>query len=230
MLVIAPTFSAVVPLKVELHAHTSDDPTDPIPHTSQELIDRAAELGYQALAITLHDKQVDLEPLRDHAARHGIVLIPGVERSIQAKHVLLLNFTRAAAEVKSFDDLAELKSREPHGLVVAPHPFYPLASCMRDLMDHHASAIDAVEYNGMYASGLNFNKAAVRWAAARGKPLVGNCDVHRLAQLGTTYSLVDAEPEPQSICDAIRAGHVEVRTTPLSWYRLVTILGDILVR
>src|ERR1051325_656837 len=44
-------------LKVELHTHTSDDPVDRIPHTVTQLIDRAAFLGYHALAITLHERQ-----------------------------------------------------------------------------------------------------------------------------------------------------------------------------
>ena len=33
-------------LKVELHAHTADDPLDAIPHTTVQLIDRAAEMAY----------------------------------------------------------------------------------------------------------------------------------------------------------------------------------------
>jgi len=49
-------------LKVEFHAHTSDDPADRIPHSTAELIDRAAALGYDAVAVTLHDRQLDLSP------------------------------------------------------------------------------------------------------------------------------------------------------------------------
>jgi hypothetical protein len=37
-------------IKVELHAHTSDDPADLIPYTTCKLIDRAAALGYGALS------------------------------------------------------------------------------------------------------------------------------------------------------------------------------------
>ena len=213
-------------LKVELHAHTSDDPVDIIPHSAADLVDRAAALGYHALAITLHDKQLDVEPLRAYASARGVVLIAGVERAIQGKHVLLINFTTAAENVESFEELAELKQHD-HGVVIAPHPFYPHPSCLGRLMDRHAAVIDAVELNGMYARGANFNKAAVRWAAAHSKPLVGNCDVHRLTQLGTTYSLVQADPDPRSICDAICAGRVEVHTRPLSWFRTVALLCDI---
>ena len=65
-------------LKVELHAHTADDPVDNIPHSSRDLIDRAAALGYDALAITLHETQLDPAPLSPYAAERGILLIPGV--------------------------------------------------------------------------------------------------------------------------------------------------------
>jgi hypothetical protein len=44
--------------------------------------------------------------------------------------------------------------------------------------------------------------------------LVGNGDVHRLEQLGTTFTLVDAEPTADAICDAIAAGRVQVVATP----------------
>src|SRR5437762_12494430 len=107
-------------LKVELHAHTADDPVDRIPHTGVDLIDRAAALGYGALAITLHERQLDLGTLAPYATERGITLIPGVERTIDGRHVLLLNFSRAAEQVRSFDDLRRLRACE-RGLVVAPH-------------------------------------------------------------------------------------------------------------
>ena len=203
-------------LKVELHAHTADDPVDRIPHSSLELIDRAAALGYDALAITLHERQLDLRRLAPYAAERGIVLIPGVERTVQGRHVLLLNFTDAAEQVRTFDDLARLKQRE-RGLVVAPHPFFPATSCLWGLLDRHRDLFDAVEYNAMFTSSVNFNRAAERWAVRHGKPLVGNGDVHRLQQLGTTYSLVDAVADVDAICAAIALGRVKVERTSLGW-------------
>src|SRR5207302_7756833 len=111
-------------LKVELHAHTADDPVDDIPYSTRDLIDRAAALGFDALAVTLHDRQLDLRPLHAYAAERRIVLIPGIERTIAGKHVLLLNFERGTEDVRTFDDLRALKARAS-GLVVAPHPFFP---------------------------------------------------------------------------------------------------------
>ncbi len=215
-------------LKVELHAHTADDPVDHIPHSTCQLIDRAATLGYDALAITLHDRQLDVAALRPYAAERGIVLIPGIERTIGGKHVILLNFSAAAGQVRTFDDLARLKARE-RGLVVAPHPFFPSPSCLRGLMHRHADLFDAVEWNAMYTRALDFNAAAARWAARHGRPMVGNGDVHRLYQLGTCWSAVDAERDPAAICEAIAAGRVRVVSRPLTIREAAVTLADVLL-
>ena len=53
------------------------------------------------------------------------------------------------------------------------------------------------------------------------RPLVGNTDLHRLDQIGTTWSEVDAPADADAICAAIRAGHVVVRSEPISWPRAV---------
>ena len=203
-------------LKVDLHTHTADDPADPIPYQTHELIDRAAALGFDAIAITLHDRQLDLGPFQRHAASRRLVLIPGVERTIAGRHVLLLNFSDAAERIQSFDDLAQLKDRE-RGLVIAPHPFFPAGSALRGVLRRYAELFDAVEWNAMFTRYVNFNASAERWAARHGKPMVGNGDVHRLEQLGTTYSLVDAAPDPRAICEAIAAGRVQVVATPLTF-------------
>ena len=215
-------------LKVDLHTHTADDPEDRIPHSATELIDRAATLGYGALAITLHERQLDLRPLEPYAAERGVVLIPGVEASIGGRHLLLLNFRRGAEDVRTFSDLARLRRREP-GLVVAPHPFFPGTTCLGPWLDRHPALIDAVEINAMFTASLDFNGRAKAWAARHGKPLVGNGDVHRLTQLGSTYSLIDADPDPDAICAAVAAGRVSAEAKPLSWPDALAIMTDLLI-
>ena len=68
-------------VKVELHAHSADDPIDRIPYSTKDLIDRAAALGYGAMAVTLHDRQLDVRPLDTYAMERGIVLIPEIGRA-----------------------------------------------------------------------------------------------------------------------------------------------------
>jgi predicted metal-dependent phosphoesterase TrpH len=217
-------------LKTELHAHTSADPEDYIPYSTTELIDRAAELEYHALAVTLHDRHLDIEPLRRYAADRGVTLIDGIERKIEGKHVLLLNFGDGVEDVDSFETLAALKRARPAGLVIAPHAFYPTGVCLGRLLDRHQDLFDAVEVNGFYTAAIDyFNDKARGWARRHGKPAVGNGDIHRLRQLGRTFSLVDAAPDPDAICSAIRAGKVEARTTPLSTFEASAHLADLLL-
>jgi predicted metal-dependent phosphoesterase TrpH len=211
-------------LKVELHTHTDLDPLDDISHSARTLIDHAASLGYQALAITLHNRYFDPAAEAAYARERGIVLIRGIERSIGGRHVLLLNFPAACDAVRTFEDIAKLKA-SGNGLVVAPHPYYPIPSALRGWLETHRDLFDAVEVNSMYTRLVNFNARAIRWARANGKPLVGNTDLHLLGQMGSTFTLVDAPPHPDDICEAIRAGRVEVRTTALSTIRAASLFS-----
>ena len=211
-------------LRVDLHTHTADDPWDRIPHTSAELIERAARLGLDALAITLHDRQLDLIPLAGLARELNVTLIPGIERTILGRHVLLINFPAEATAVGSFEELAELKARHPRGLVIAPHPFFPLGNCLKELLDRHRDLFDAVEYNGSHTSMLNFNRRAVQWAHDHGKPVVGCSDTHRLDVLGMTYSLADAARTADDICLAVKEGRIQICSRPLSTLKLASYL------
>src|SRR4030095_13246191 len=116
---------------------TSEDPIDHIQHDAATLIERAAALGFDALAITLHDRQLAERRVFDYAAERGIVLIPGIERTIQGRHVVLLNFPRAVERVCSFGEVSALKPRS-NGLVIAPHPFFPGNSCLGPRLDWFA--------------------------------------------------------------------------------------------
>ena len=216
-------------IKVELHAHTAQDPCDYIPHSTRDLIDRASRLGYGAIAITLHDRHYDPAPDQAYAQSRGLVLIPGIERTIQGRHMLLVNFPAEAEAVASFEDLRQLRTRHPRGLVIAPHAFYPIGSAIGADADRHADLIDAIEVNSMFVTWLDYNARAVRWARAKGKPLVGNTDLHLLYQLGTTYSLVDAPADADAICEAIRAGRVELRSSPLPIWRAAWIFAWMVV-
>ena len=91
------------------------------------------------------------------------------------------------------------------------------------------SLIDAVEVNAFYTRTIDFNRRAIAWARAHGKPLVGNGDVHRLSQLGTTYSLIDADSSADAVCQAIRAGRVEVCQQPISILQAASVYSSLII-
>ena len=219
-------------IKVELHSHTRDDPDDAIGHSALELVDRALALGFGALAITLHDRHFGDPDVIACAHGRGLTLMPAVERTIEGRHILLVNFPAAAGQVVGFDGLRRLKQDHPAGLVIAPHPWFPLGRSLGErLMEQHAALWDAVEINGFYTRTLDFNRRAWQWARRRGLPLVGNCDVHQLDQLGTTFSMVDVEGDAtaDAVCAAIRGGRVRVESRPLSHVRAAQIAARALL-
>jgi predicted metal-dependent phosphoesterase TrpH len=216
-------------LKVDLHLHTAEDPEDQIVHDAQTLVGRARDLGFDALAITLHNRQLTDARLFDYAEDLGVTLIPGVERTIEGRHLLLINFPPAAESVSSFADLALLKSRT-NGIVIAPHPFFPHPTSLQSQLDTHADLFDAVEWSYFWTRGINFNAKAASWAASHGKALVGNSDLHDMRQFGRTCSLVFGERSADGVCHAIREGRVSLQTTPAPKFELASVVTGMVRR
>src|SRR5262249_43053412 len=108
-------------LRADLHLHTRERERF-IAYDARELIDRAVHAGFQVLSITNHDTVTFDAALRGYAEERGILLIPGVEATIEGKHVLLYNIDVPPGRIRTFADLRRL--RQPDWLVVAAHPFF----------------------------------------------------------------------------------------------------------
>ncbi len=205
-------------LKAEMHAHCSLDPADyrGCAYSAEELIRAAAGLGYKILAITCHDLDVWTEELSAYAASLGIILIPGMEVTVEGRrHTLVYNFKTAAENLNTLDKIRDLSRTDT--LVVAPHPYFPSTKCLGRRLDRDIEVFDAIEISGFHAPGLDFNRRARRIAATCKKPLMGNGDVHQLWQLGPTFTWIQAEPNIESIVQAIKQGRTRVESAALSY-------------
>jgi len=202
--------------KTDLHLHTIDDPMDHhVKHTAEELIDKAARLGYTVLAITLHNRQFESFRIRDYAADRGITLIPGVEQDIEGAHVLLLNFARETADsIRTFADLR--RARRPDNLTVAAHPFYPNSVCLKDRLYEHAELFDAVEMSGFHHLHWNPNLKAEKAAAKLGLPMLGNSDTHTLEQFGSIWTEVECDSRAEGVIEALKKGRGRIQSRTLS--------------
>ena len=80
-------------IKVDLHIHTLDDPKDAIDYSAHQLLERAKELGFGVLAITLHDAVFDRPEVFADAAAMGILLIPAAEMRWKARTLSFSMFT-----------------------------------------------------------------------------------------------------------------------------------------
>jgi hypothetical protein len=200
-------------LKADLHLHTQEGEGF-IAYDSRGLIDRAAREGFRVLSITNHDTLTFSERLAAYAQERGILLIPGVEATIERRHVLLYNLDVPPDRIRTFADLRRLKGSE--WLVVAPHPFFPGPTSLRRRLLGEIDLFDAVEFSHFYTRGIDFNWRAMRLARETGLPLLGSSDSHLLRQFGTTYSLIKAECTVGSVLGAIRKGQVRVVSRPLT--------------
>jgi len=211
---------------VDFHVHTREDPKDYVRYTARRLFERAAELGFDALAVTNHDQGVYTPALARAAEARGILLIPGVEITADNAHIVVLNpkFT-PRPEGFALRDLPRLHSAQ--SLTIAPHPFFHFFKSLRKRLFPMLPWIDAIEFTCYHNALLNLNKAAVRAAQSSGKPLVGNSDSHDLRQFGLTYSLVDAEKDVASILSAVKAGRVEIRTSPMPFLSMVRLIVNV---
>src|SRR5436305_10589955 len=96
-------------IKVDLHIHTLDDPKDVIDYSAHQLLEKAKQLGFGALAITLHDAVFDRREVFEDAEKMGILLIPAAEIRLEGADVIVLNVTpREVAQLRNFSDLRAL--------------------------------------------------------------------------------------------------------------------------
>src|SRR5438034_1776548 len=99
-------------IKLDLHIHTLDDPKDVIDYSAHQLLERARELGFRVLAITLHDAVFDRAEVFADAVSMGILIIPAAEVRLEGADVILLNVTASEIEsLRSLNDLQALRLR-----------------------------------------------------------------------------------------------------------------------
>jgi len=217
-------------IKVDLHIHTLDDPKDVIDYSTHQLLERAKQLGFGVLAITLHDAVFDRAEVFADAAAMGILLIPAAEVRLQGADAILLNVTAAeVAGLKNFDDIRRLRARrglsataDPSGggsiFTIAPHPFYVLGGSIGERLLDEIDCFDAIEFCHFHKGLLNPNWRAAKVAAQFGKPLIATSDAHQLHAFGRHYTSI---PRPdaltiENVFAALREGPLRLTSPPAS--------------
>jgi len=206
-------------LKADLHIHTKEDPQDIIRYNARKLIDKAALQGFDVISITNHDIITYSKKLVDYAKKKGILLIPGTEVTIKGKHLLIYNITNEELfTIKSIDDLKMFKRKRY--LIVVPHPFFLKKFCLSKELIENTGLFDAIEFSSNYSKRLNINKKAIMFSKKKSIPLIGASDSHSLKQFGSTYTLIDADKNIESIFNAIKNSKIEIITKPSTLRKL----------
>ncbi len=213
------------PLKADLHLHTAEDPLDGVRYTGRELIAKAADEGFEVISITNHNLLTFDADLFSFARVKGILLIPGVELTIRKRHVLALN-PPPHIQCPDFSSLSKL--RRPETLIIAPHPYFPGTYSLNEDLLQNIGLFDALEYSHFYSQSINFNLRAAEISRSFGLPLIGNSDAHFFSQLGSTYSLIQAEKNLESVFAAVRKNKIQIVSRPLKHFEMGLIASRFL--
>lgn len=203
-------------LAVETHTHSdaSHDGRDPV----ELLLEQAAAVGLDALAITDHDEiSASLEAV-ELAPEYGLVGIPGMEVSTGDGHVLALGVEELVPAGIPFAETLEYV-HERGGIAVVPHPYQESrGGVLAKITPDELAEADAIEvYNSRLLTGYS-NRQARRFATRRGLPMTAGSDAHVCEMVGQAVTWVDAEePTSEAILEAIRAGNTRVEGKRTPW-------------
>nr|WP_254714744.1 PHP domain-containing protein [Natranaeroarchaeum aerophilus] len=203
-------------LSVELHTHSelSHDGRDPV----DLLLEQAAAVGLDAIAVTDHDEiDASLEAVRK-APEYGLVGIPGIEITSRAGHVLGLGIEEAIPPGLSFGETLD-RIHEQGGIAIVPHPYQESRSgVMANITPEALATADAIEvYNSRLLTGRG-NRQARTFATEYDLPMTAGSDAHISEMVGQAVTLIDTdERDVDAILDAVAAGRTEVAGKRTPW-------------
>jgi predicted metal-dependent phosphoesterase TrpH len=215
-------------LKASLHVHVMGDQDDYILYTGFELLDKAAELGYEVIAFTSHERVIFSPELKNHAENLGILLIPGIEINLDG-HTLIINACPKAQTLKTLDDLRNYRKERPEIFTIAAHPFYPKRKyCFQESLVPNLDAFDAIEHSWFYSKLMDWNPKARAVANKHNLPYIATSDIHLLEQLHNGHVLIDAEKNVKSILEALRAQRFTSVAKPQGVFQMWRVFGKML--
>ena len=215
-------------IKVDLHIHTLDDPKDVLDYSAHQLLERAKQLGFGVLAITLHDAVFDRPEVFADAAAMGILLIPAAEVRLKGADIILLNVSAAEiAGLKTFDDVRQLRARRGLSIFTfAPHPFFVLGGSIGERLLAEIDCFDAIELCHFHKGLFDLNRRAIKVAGQFNKPLIATSDAHQLHAFGRHYTSIPRPPAltVENVFAALRGGPRRVVSPSASIIDLVAMV------
>jgi len=203
------------PLKIDLHIHThySEDATT----TLKEVVYYAKKSGLDGVAVTDHET---LRGALRLAKKSQLTIIPGLEIETSRGHILALNMTTVIPKKLDLIETVE-KIHEAGGVAVVAHPAVVLKTGLR-LMITLDSKVDAVEViNSASFPFFLSTYLSCRLAKRLNLPQTAGSDAHHGAEIGSAYTLIDADSNSDDIAEAIRKGTITPSGKPITWAKRI---------
>lgn len=180
--------------------------------TPEQLIIYSKKRGLDGVAITDHDTIRGALGLINNKE---LMIIPGMEVSTLQGHVLALNVTEPIPPKLNVLETIQ-KIHELNGIAVAAHPSVVLKGLRirmcRELNFDAVEAINSAAFPFFLSTYLNR-----RMATTLNLPQTGGSDAHYPLEIGSAYTLINADPEIDEIAEAIRRGAVVPFGKAVTW-------------
>ncbi|ABU82221.1 PHP domain-containing protein [Ignicoccus hospitalis] len=197
-------------LKADLHVHTTySDGLDPV----EVVLEAALEKGLDVIAITDHNTFKGSLAASKVIKEKGLDLVLVYGNEVRASYLgklmdVLVLCPEYPGEGWPRDALTLYDWAEKRGCLYVPaHPFDSRRyGCGELLYDLEVHAIEV--WNARAPRSLN--EEALRAAELLGKPGIANSDAHEAEQVALAHSVLEAEPTPEGVLEAILKGRVRV--------------------
>ena len=207
-------------VKAELHSHNQFSNfhlgNDETPYdcniTIREQLERANDLGLQALFVTNHNTLDGYSNLlqykNDHYKFKNIQIYPAEEISIDSSaHVLAYGIHK---EIKSGLPIEEVidEIKTQNGISSAPHPF-----SLIDALREKAKQCDMIEVFNSNNIDVISNVKATQFAMDNNKLKVAGSDSHVLSTIGRCVNAIESENNLDDVLHAMRHNKIKIHQT-----------------
>lgn len=185
-------------LKIDLHVHTCYSYDGLI--TPKELVLYARKHGLDGVAITDHDR---IDGAIKIAKETSFLIIQGIEISSLNGHVVGLGLQEPVPKNLDVDETVD-EIHKLGGLAIACHPKAVLKSSLKGSVSQKFDAVEVIN-----ASAFLFKRSveqAREIASSLGVAQVAGSDAHYAPEIGSAYTLIDAELDREEVVRAISKG------------------------
>jgi len=199
-------------LRAQLHIHTTESKgtrikvhSDIRPKTAMDILKKK---NIQVAAITDHDNTCAYPKIKDYAEKNGIILINGIEITTRDGEIIGLNVEPGIEkELNRKMSILEAKDviLDHNGEILVPHPFSIMENSIGTKIKEVKGIVEVFNPGNVFGFEDKFAKIVAQKLKL---PMVASSDAHYTKMIDRGITVVNSEPDINSIFKSIKKGKV----------------------